>query len=156
MQLDLKLICQIPKLLKNKEFVSFFSDGRLFSATVSDFAARDPLIVDAGHLIRTEEHDSKWLNGNLFFYLFHLMFSLSLTFCPVLNEYVIGIPSFHGDWSIKLFICNLKIHVSIEFVLSKLEQCILSIIYQNSHPVLREMNSIIHGCLKFLKATSKI
>ncbi|XP_078314282.1 semaphorin-1A-like isoform X2 [Crassostrea virginica] len=42
-----------------------FSDGKLFSATVSDFSERDPLIFSTSNGptgLRTEQHDSKWLN----------------------------------------------------------------------------------------------
>ncbi|XP_048733618.1 semaphorin-1A-like isoform X2 [Ostrea edulis] len=42
-----------------------FSDGKLFSATVSDFSERDPLIFSTKYGssgLRTEQHDSKWLN----------------------------------------------------------------------------------------------
>ncbi|XP_061172628.1 semaphorin-1A-like isoform X2 [Saccostrea echinata] len=42
-----------------------FSDGKLFSATVSDFSERDPLIFSTDYgrnILRTEQHDSKWLN----------------------------------------------------------------------------------------------
>nr|XP_034326041.1 semaphorin-1A [Crassostrea gigas] len=41
--------------------------GKLFSATVSDFSERDPLIFSTSNGpsgLRTEQHDSKWLNGN--------------------------------------------------------------------------------------------
>ncbi|KAK3098107.1 hypothetical protein FSP39_016173 [Pinctada imbricata] len=43
---------------------SVYSDGKLYSATVADFSAQDPLILKGGasHLLRTEQHDSKWLN----------------------------------------------------------------------------------------------
>jgi len=35
--------------------------GRLYSATVADFSSRDPLIYSSP--LRTEQHDSQWLNG---------------------------------------------------------------------------------------------
>lgn len=47
-------------------YVSCFllTDGKLFSATVADFWARDPLIMESSGLkIRTEQHDSNMLNG---------------------------------------------------------------------------------------------
>ena len=37
------------------------SDGELYSATVGDFSAGDALIYR--HPMRTEQHDSQWLNG---------------------------------------------------------------------------------------------
>lgn len=40
---------------------SVYAGGRLFFATVADVSARDSLIF--GHPLRTEQHDSQWLNG---------------------------------------------------------------------------------------------
>jgi len=37
------------------------SDGELYSATVGDFSAGDALIYK--YPMRTEQHDSQWLNG---------------------------------------------------------------------------------------------
>ena len=39
------------------------SDGKLYSATVADFNSRDPLILESTQMVRTEQFDSKWLNG---------------------------------------------------------------------------------------------
>ncbi|KAL5004298.1 hypothetical protein ScPMuIL_017754 [Solemya velum] len=39
-----------------------YADGKLYSATAADFSGKDPLILEASQMIRTEQHDSKWLN----------------------------------------------------------------------------------------------
>lgn len=39
------------------------TENRLFSATVADINSRDPLIYSQP--MRTEQHDSQWLNGEL-------------------------------------------------------------------------------------------
>ena len=48
-------------------------DGELYTATVSDFSGSDPLIYRDPQ--RTEQYDSKILNGNIFFYLLFIIFS---------------------------------------------------------------------------------
>jgi len=44
----------------NHNSTSIYVDGRLFSATVADINSRDPLIYSQP--MRTEQHDSQWLN----------------------------------------------------------------------------------------------
>ncbi|XP_046574210.1 semaphorin-1A-like isoform X2 [Haliotis rubra] len=41
---------------------AIYAGGKLYSATVSDFSSRDPLILETNKMIRTEQYDSKWLN----------------------------------------------------------------------------------------------
>ncbi|XP_050414612.1 semaphorin-1A [Patella vulgata] len=41
---------------------SIYVDGKFYSATVADFSARDPLILESDKFIRSEQYDSKWLN----------------------------------------------------------------------------------------------
>ena len=47
-------------------FVFPVADGKLYSATVADFNSRDPLVLESTHMVRTEQFDSKWLNGRHF------------------------------------------------------------------------------------------
>ncbi|KAL8562623.1 hypothetical protein ACOMHN_011195 [Nucella lapillus] len=41
---------------------AIYADGRLYSATVSDFSSRDSLILEKTNMTRTVQFDSKWLN----------------------------------------------------------------------------------------------
>jgi len=43
--------------------VAVCSDGELYSATVADISSRDALIYKKP--IRSEQHDSQWLNGTI-------------------------------------------------------------------------------------------
>ena len=45
------------------EYALFLSEGNLYSATVADFQAKDPLIMESEQRIRTIQHDSNMLNG---------------------------------------------------------------------------------------------
>jgi len=48
------------------DFILYLSDGELYSGTSADFMGRDFAIfrtLGSHHPIRTEQHDSRWLNG---------------------------------------------------------------------------------------------
>ncbi|XP_041366908.1 semaphorin-1A-like isoform X2 [Gigantopelta aegis] len=41
---------------------AIYANNNLYAATVTDFSARDPLIYESNHQLRTQQFDSKWLN----------------------------------------------------------------------------------------------
>lgn len=41
---------------------AIYADGKMYSATVSDFNAQDSLILESSSMVRTVQFDSKWLN----------------------------------------------------------------------------------------------
>lgn len=48
------------------QILFYFTDGELYSGTAADFMGRDFAIfrtLGNHHPIRTEQHDSRWLNG---------------------------------------------------------------------------------------------
>jgi len=78
--------------------VAACSDGELYSATVADISSRDVLIYKKP--IRSEQHDSQWLNGTIqhcasFFNLINFYFCCVIlikfpNFCVIYNI-VIGL-----------------------------------------------------------------
>ena len=44
-------------------FLCLLSEGKLYSGTVADLQAKDPLIMESEQRIRTEQHDSNMLSG---------------------------------------------------------------------------------------------
>ena len=52
-----------PHMECNICVISYFSEGKLYAATVADIHSKDPLIMESGQRIRTEQHHSNMLNG---------------------------------------------------------------------------------------------
>ena len=63
--------------------------GDMYSATVTDFTARDPAIyrlMGPSKILRTVQHNSRWLNG-MFFWPVYLFVCLSVCVCVCLAIY---------------------------------------------------------------------
>lgn len=96
-------ICHLSNINTDKQAVDVLwfclSEGKLYSATVADFMARDSLIYRSmgdGLSLRTMQYDSKWLKGlwqPLVIYIFNLFTCVFMCVCVVIlntNTYNIG------------------------------------------------------------------
>ena len=73
------------------------SDGELYSATIADISSRDALIYKKP--IRSEQHDSQWLNGRL-----SLNSSLCCLVCVSLLKFISQVEVSNLDFVINVFI----------------------------------------------------